>query len=208
MAASSDNDQKQGWMGIRKFNAKNDEYMEADEETGERVVDVRSKQLEELFTADEWATLGTHHNIKTLNRERLVYHWLSLKPPGKPVDQTVVKERKELLLSLWDNKIFHPFVDMDGAHDIINEKKCNTWVLRLSTTEPGKLTISYPSVKSDGGKEVNHVRIHRTDSKFSLWGNQYNSIEEVIVTMTDKVTASFGTIDGGQNIEPEIYKNN
>ncbi len=215
MAASSNSDKKQGWMAVREFNAKSVEYFEEDAETGERVIDVRSEQLRKLFTDDEWTKLCAHHNIKTHNRERLMYHWLGLKPSGSDeATDLVVKERKELLLSLWANEIFHPFVDVDGACKIINGKNCNTWVLRLSTTEPGNLTISYPNVKSngqassrtlEGEKEINHIRIYRTDGKFSLWGNQYNSIGEVIATMTAMVTASIGTTDGGQDVEPEPY---
>ncbi len=199
MAASSDN-YKKGWMGIQEFNRKDDIYIEDNKATGIRIVDERSKQLEGLFSKNEWTKLCTHHNVKTYNRERTLYHWLGL--GDESIDQSVIQYRKQLLLSLWDNKVFHPFVDITKAEEKIVSSKYKIWVLRLSTTEPGKLTFSYPKKMDNDTLMVKHYRINNVGGQYTVWDNKYNTIDDVIKIITLTIQGSMVDSD----IEADPYE--
>lgn len=198
-------DKTLGWMGVNaqleiyyhtlasKVHTHYESFLESDNENTQKSKDFapfvtqRLEKLREFFTNDEWATLQRYHKFDDdVTRQRLLYHWLGLN------DELIVDEthqiRKQLLLMLWDKEVFHPFVDIQEAEQIIIKNKYTNWILRLSTTKSGKITISYPYF--DESIVISNYRINYTNNVFEYTDKKYDSIDDLIKQITNDVTLS------------------
>ncbi len=80
--------------------------------------------------------------------------------------------------------------------------KYKIWVLRLSTTEPGKLTFSYPKKMDNDTLMVKHYRINNVGGQYTVWDNKYNTIDDVIKIITLTIQGSMVDSD----IEADPYE--
>lgn len=146
----------------------------------------RFEKLRAYFNDDEWTYLQRYHKFDDdVAKQRLLYHWL-----GTLINDT----HKQLLLMLWNKKIFHPFVDILTAENIIRDHNHTQWILRLSTTEAGKITLSYPFIEN-GIIHINHQRITIISNTLFEWNTKYYSFDELIKEISTTTS----------NITPVLY---
>lgn len=79
----------------------------------------------------------------------------------------------EHIMTIWSHPSFHPFAGIDGA---VHKLRVSTgiYVVRLSTTIPGTITISYINHK----KNINHIRATLVDT--SDITPRFNSFDDML----------------------------
>jgi hypothetical protein len=210
--ANTNPNRSQGWMRAHVMHTEEGvHYYDPSAETGHCPVDVWLQDLLEFFTPEEMDT--DSHNMDDLGRQRQLWHWLDL--GDESIDNAIRQQRKKLLLLMWKNEVFHPFVDMSTAETMISEAEYKIWVIRLSTTVPGKLTISYPILNTDKNTMsrspliVHHSRIDYRDDGMFDWSKRglvYPSIDVLIDSVTKEVTTTVKQIYPDINyVEPDPY---
>lgn len=177
------NNKELGWMSINYHDQ--DYFSYSDRE-------LYMDDLSKIYSETELNFMQKlHPKMLTIEGLRQIHHWLDLKNCIDSIDDfTIVK--KEILLKLFENEIFNPFIDISKSIRLIKNSYLNNkiiWIIRLSTTIPGALTISCPkkvSIYDEIFYKTVHFRFRLTkDGKYKHNNIEY-SLDELINCFNNK----------------------
>lgn len=113
-------------------------------------------------------TTGRISHAFTSERHRWIYNWL-----GECINHCSNCYVIEQLISLWDVYTFNPFMDIKAAENYISMHR-NEHVVRLSTTKPSHISITYFR-KSTHKPQSTRIFIDEKNRKAHMWGQFANN---------------------------------
>lgn len=126
---------------------------------------ISSELCEQILSA-----FSSHHRF-TWDRFTWVCNWVTSDKGGK---RKFCEDRWSFLLSIWKNELFRPFDDVESSKKFLESKKHIGFLIRLSTSKPGKITISYKL-----NEEVRHTRYKLIENGAlkGIGGKKYENLQ-------------------------------
>lgn len=98
-----------------------------------------SKRIEQLFASTHENGMKVHGHSP--EREETLKRWLGLNEQGS--NSANIADRLSFLEENWANIYFRPFDGIQGGEDYLLKHLGARTVIRLSSSEPGKLTLTF-----------------------------------------------------------------